>query len=110
MLDDVYGVAGVACRWTPAGGAALSFTGLVGGGDQAARVGAMFGQVNFPGRMLKARYAELAALAPGVTPLGGDAIATLDDDGNVTGSFLISGDPRREDPRRLEWTFELGDA
>jgi hypothetical protein len=110
MLDDVYGVAGIPCQWTPAGGAALVFTALELGGDQVAQMRGMVGSLNVSARILKARTAELATLAPGVAPLRDDAIALLDDNGAVTASFLVTGDPRQEDPRRLEWTLELADA
>lgn len=110
MLDDIYGVAGIPCRWTPAGGAAVDFTGLVGGGDEAAAFQGFTGAVNIAVRTIKARSAELLALAPGVTkPLQGDRIDLLDATGAVTASVVINGDPRQADPRRLEWTLSLGD-
>lgn len=107
MLDDVYGVAGVPARWTPSGGASVDFTALVLGGDQPARVHGLTAQLNLQPRSFRARVSELGTLAPGVTPLDGDAVAQLDDGGNIVASFVITGDPRQEDPRRLEWTFDL---
>ncbi len=102
--DAVYARLGVVCTWTSAGAAALAFTGLELGGDQSARVHSMVGEVNVSARQLKARVAELAALAPNVVPQGGDEIVT------PAGAFLICGDPIRADPRRLEWTITLDDA
>jgi hypothetical protein len=109
MLDDVYGVAGIACRWTPAAGAAVAFTGLQLGGDEVARMRALVGGLNVQARTLKARVSELGVNS---VPHEGDAVAFLDGctPPNVIASFVITGAPRREDPRRLEWTMELANG
>lgn len=107
MLDDVYGVSGISCQWTPAGGSAHPFTGLIGGGDQAAQFHGTTVQMNMAAISLKLRVSEALAVSPGRVPQAGDAIAFLDDTGAVTQSLIIAGDPRREDPRRLEWTLHL---
>jgi hypothetical protein len=110
MLDDVYRVAGVAASWTPAGGGVVPCTALVLGGDAAARVHGLVGQPNVMGRTIKLRVGEIGA---DPAPLAGDAV-TLGDDACTPladqARFVVTGDPRREDPRRLEWTLELGDA
>lgn len=104
MLDDVYGVAGVACAWTPAGGAAVAFTGLELGGDQAARLRGLITELNVAAYMVEARASELAALAPNAVPTRGDLVTT------PAGSFVICADPLQPDPRRLKWLFELDPA
>lgn len=110
MLDDVYGVCGIPAQWTPAGGAPLTFTALVGGGDQVAQFHGLTAQMNVEPMFIKARVSELAALAPGVVPADGDAVASLDDAGNVVAIFVVTGQPRREDPRRMEWTMDLAEG
>ena len=110
MLDDVYGVAGVAASWTPAGQALIPCTALVLGGDEAARVHGLVGQPNMSSRTIKLRVSEIgidpAPLAEDVVTLGSDIATILADQA----PFVITGDPRREDPRRLEWTIELADG
>ena len=107
MLDDVYATSGVAIQWTPSGGSPVALTGLLGGGDVVAQFHGAPMQMNMATRWVKIRVAELAVQAPGLSPRSADAVAILDDAGNVTDSLVIAGDPRREDPRRLEWTLDL---
>ena len=107
MLDDVYATSGVPIQWTPAGGAGVLLTGLLGGGDVVAQFHGAPMQMNMATRCVKIRVAELAVQAPGLFPRAADAVAMMDDSGNGTESFVIAGDPRREDPRRLEWTLDL---
>ena len=110
MLDDVYGVAGVPATWTPAGGAAVGFTAMLGGGDQVGQFQSGGLAMNFAAVQIKARAAELAALAPGAQPAQGDAIALLDDAGATIAAYIVTAPPLRADPRRLEWTFDLAEG
>lgn len=114
MLDDIYGVAGVAAAWTPAGGAQVLCTALLLGGDQAARLRGMLGAVNVAARCIKLRVAEIGPAAPGDPEPGGGDQVTLGSDLatplDQQTPYLISGSPRREDPRRLEWSIDLDDA
>jgi hypothetical protein len=110
MLDDVYGVAGVAASWTPAGQAQVLCTALVLGGDEAGRFRELVGQPNMSSRTIKLRVAEIGV---DPAPLGGDLVSLGSDTCTLLADqapFVITGDPRREDPRRLEWTIELADA
>lgn len=104
--DALYARMGVAASWTPAGGVLVACTALQGAGDQAMAMRGVIGRANVEVRTIRVRVRELAATAPGVTPLQGDAVVTPD------GNFLITGDPRHPDTdhRRLEWEFDLADA
>jgi hypothetical protein len=109
-MDAVYVTLGVAAQWTPAGGAAVPFTALVGGGDQVAQFHGVTNQINVAARFYRARVSELSVVAPGLTPAAGDLVDSLDATGAVIDSFVITGQPRREDPHRLEWTLDLAAA
>jgi hypothetical protein len=108
--DALYETMGVAASWTPAGGTPVAFTGLVSGGDKTAQLHGVTVQLNMAARGLRARVRELAALAPGRVPARGDAVQLLNDLGAVTDTLVITDDPLREDPRRLEWTLDLAVA
>jgi hypothetical protein len=104
MLDALYTDpnTGVDVLWTPAGGSAQSLRGLVILGDAVVFVEGPGLSVQTP-RTVKLRVAEVAAKGAG-DPVDGDAIAVAGQ------SLVITGDPRNEDPFRLEWTCDLARA
>jgi hypothetical protein len=108
--DAVYANLGVAATWTPAGGAAVACTALVFGGDKPGQIKGLVAQLNLQAVYVRVREREIGLAAPGVTPLHGDQFslgADVATPADQQTPYLISGDPRQEDPRRLEWTIEL---
>lgn len=103
MLDAHYRTMGVDVVWTPVGGAPLALKALGNLGDDTPDVTG-FGALNTAADTLRVRISEIEALAPGVTPQQGDAIAIGVD------AFRINAAPRQRRPRRLEWVLELGAA
>ena len=110
--DRLYERHGVAASWTPAGAEAVPCLALLLGGDIAAALHERGAQMNFEVRQLKVRVRELACVSS-TTPLKGDAV-TVGQDADTPSdqqvSFVLADDPRQEDPRRLEWTFDLAEG
>lgn len=101
LLDVAYGEFGVSVTWTPAAGQPR---GLVGVLTTAQAIETFHEGPRRPGarRVLKLRVSEVAAVASGASLAKGDRFAAGGED------LQLINPPRREDPRQLEWTLDLG--
>ena len=113
FLDDVadlqaetYDAFGLPATWTPAGAFPVPCTLLPALTGEAIGGFSAGAHRNVERRRFRVRLAELVAAAPEYQPAKGDAV-TLDPEGAAE-ALVITQAPRREDPRRTEWTWELG--
>ena len=92
-VDQIYTSLGVSATYTPNGGAASTVTAIVRRPDEVVGVGET--QIWTESILFEVRTSEIA------TPQPEDTIAY---DGTT---YVIDGEPTREDPSRLTWTLNM---
>lgn len=106
MRASLYSRLGVAIVWTPAGGSPVELLALPGLGDAVAQIDGLGGMVA-PLQSVRVRHAQIVELGGGSVPMAGDGVTITDPETLEVEAFVISGQPRREDRRRREWTLDL---